>query len=136
MNHFKATIARAEEAKKWKRGVADSWYIRGEEICGNLIEEVADVLKRAEAKEEAEVKIRIMEDQCDELAEVTEQAGKQIPAEAETEILIDPKEEMEQRRDTVEDLGRALKETVPAEFKERVEQAIQDSVRMAEKGKR
>ncbi len=43
---------------------------------------------------------------------------------------------MEQRKDTVEDLGRALKETVPAELKERVEQAIQDSVKMAEKGKR
>jgi hypothetical protein len=43
---------------------------------------------------------------------------------------------MEQRKDTVEDLGRALKETVPAELKERVEQAIQDSVKIAEKGKR
>jgi hypothetical protein len=45
-------------------------------------------------------------------------------------------EEMEQRKDTVEDLGRVLKETVPAELKERVEQAIQDSVKMVEKGKR
>jgi hypothetical protein len=45
-------------------------------------------------------------------------------------------EEMEQRKNTVEDLGRALKETVPAELKERVEQDIQDYVKMAEKGKR
>jgi hypothetical protein len=43
---------------------------------------------------------------------------------------------MEQRKDTVEDLGRALKGAVPAELKERVEQAIQDSIKMAEKGKR
>ncbi len=43
---------------------------------------------------------------------------------------------MEQRKDTVEDLGRALKETVPAELKERVEQAVQDSIKMVEKGKR
>ncbi len=43
---------------------------------------------------------------------------------------------MEQRKDTVEDLGRALKETVPAELKERVEQALQDSAMIAEKGKR
>jgi hypothetical protein len=42
---------------------------------------------------------------------------------------------MEQRKDTVEDLGRALKETVPAELKERVEQAVQDSIKMVEKGK-
>jgi hypothetical protein len=43
---------------------------------------------------------------------------------------------MEQRKDTVEDLGRTIKETVPAELKERVEQAIQDSIKMVEKGKR
>jgi hypothetical protein len=133
---FKATIARVQEASKWKRGVADSWYAKGEEVCGDLVEEAAEALKKAEAREEAEAKIRIMEDQCDELADLTEQAGKQIPAEAETEHLIDLEEEMEQRKDTVEDLGRAQKETVPAELKERVEQAIQDSIKMAEKGKR
>jgi hypothetical protein len=133
---FKATIARVQEASKWRRGVADEWYAKGEEVCGDLVEEAAEALKRAEAKEEAEAKIRIMEDQCDELADLTEQAGKQIPAKAETEHLIDLEEEMEQRKDTVEDLGRPLKETVLAELKERVEQAIQDSVKMAEKGKR
>jgi hypothetical protein len=133
---FKATIARVQEASKWKRGVADGWYAKGEEVCGDLVEEAAEALKRAEAREEAEAKIRIMEDQCDELADLTEQAGKQIPAEAETEHLIDLEEEMEQRKDTVEALGRALKETVLAELKERVEQAIQDSVKMAEKDKR
>jgi hypothetical protein len=133
---FKATIARVQEASEWKRGVADSWYVRGEEVCGDLVEEAKGALKRAEAREEAEAKIQIMEDQCDELADLTEQAGKQIPAEAEAETLFDLEEEMEQRKDTVEDLGWELKETVPAEFKERVEQAIQDSVKMAEKGKR
>ncbi len=100
------------------------------------MEEAAEALKKAEAREEAKAKFRIMEDQCDELADLTEQAGKQIPAEAETEHLIDLEEEMEQRKDTVEDLGRALKETVPVELKERVELTIQDSVKMAEKGKR
>ncbi len=34
------------------------------------------------------------------------------------------------------DLGRVLKKTVPAELKDRVEQAIQDSVMMAQKGRR
>jgi gas vesicle protein len=115
--------------------VADDWYSKGAVICGGLMEEAAEVLKRAEAKEEAEARVRIMEDQCDKLAELAEQAGKQIPAEAETELLIDLEEEIGQRKDTVEDLGRVLKETVPAELKERVEQAIQDSVMIAEKGK-
>jgi hypothetical protein len=35
----------------------------------------------------------------------------------------------------VEDLGRALKETLPAEFKERAEQAVQDSAKIVEEGK-
>jgi hypothetical protein len=77
-----------------------------------------------------------MEDQCEELANLTEQAGKQIPAEAETEHLIELKEEMEQRKDTVGDLGRSLKGTIPAKFKERAEQAVQDSIKMVEEGKR
>ncbi len=94
------------------------------------------MLEKAEAREEAEARIRIMEDQCEELAGLAEQAGKQIPAEAEAELLIDLEEEMGQRKETVEDLGRVLKETVPAELKERVEQAMQDSAMMAKKGKR
>ncbi len=42
---------------------------------------------------------------------------------------------MEQRKDTLGDLGRSLKETVPAEFKERAEQAVQDSIKIVEEGK-
>jgi hypothetical protein len=74
---FKATIARIQEASRWKRGVAENWYAKGEEVCGNLVEEASEALKEAEAREEAEAKVRIMEDQCDELANMTEQAGKQ-----------------------------------------------------------
>jgi hypothetical protein len=81
---FKATIARIQEASRWKRGVAEVWYAKGEEVCGNLVEEAAEALKEAEAREEVEAKVRIMEDQCDELTNLAEQAGKQIPAEAET----------------------------------------------------
>jgi hypothetical protein len=135
MADFKATIARIEEASRWKRGVAEDWYSRGEVICGGLREEAEEVLKNAEAREEAQARIRIMEDQCEELAGLAEQAGKQIPAEAEAELLTDLEEEIGQRKETVEDLGRVLKETVPAELKDCVEQAIQDSVMMAEKGK-
>jgi hypothetical protein len=45
-------------------------------------------------------------------------------------------EEMEHRKDTVESLGQSLKETIPAEFKERAQQAVQDSVQIVEEGKR
>jgi hypothetical protein len=76
-----------------------------------------------------------MESQCEMLAELAEQAGRQIPAEAEAELLIDLEEEIGERKETVGDLGRALKGTVPEELKGRVEQAIQDSVVMAQKGR-
>ncbi len=65
---FKATIARIQEASRWKRGVTENWYAKGEEVCGNLVEEAVEALKEAEAREEAEAKVWIMEDQCDELA--------------------------------------------------------------------
>jgi hypothetical protein len=51
MADFKATIARVQEASKWKRGVADSWYDKGEEVCGDLVEEAAEALKTSEARE-------------------------------------------------------------------------------------
>jgi hypothetical protein len=133
---FKATIDRIAEASRWKRGVTEDWLSRGEMICAGLMEEAEEVFKKAEAREEAEARLRIMESQCEELAEPAEQAGKQVPAEAEAELLIDLEEEIGQRKETVGDLGRVLKETAPAELKDRVEQAIQDSVMMAKKGRR
>jgi hypothetical protein len=116
--------------------MAEEWHAKGEDVCGNIMEEAAEALKEAEAREAAEAKVRIMEDQCEELANLAKQAGKQTVAEAETEQLIELEEEMEQRKDTVEGLGRSLKETIPAEFKERAEQAVQDSIKIVEEGKR
>ncbi len=104
-------------------------------MCADLMKRAEEVMKKAEAREEAEARIRIMESQCEMLAELAEQAGKQVPAEVETELLIDLEEEIGQRKETVGDLGSALKETVPEELKGRVEQAIQDSVIMARKGR-
>jgi hypothetical protein len=130
---FKATIDRIAEASRWKKGTIEDWLSRGEVVCANLMEEV---LKKAEAREEAEAKIQIMESQCEELAELAEQAGNQIPAEAEAELLIDLEDEIGQRKEMVGDLGRALKKTVPEELKGRVEEAIQESVTIAKKGRR
>ncbi len=50
MVDFKATITRVEEARKWKRGVADSWYAKAEEICGDIIEEVAEGFQVSKGK--------------------------------------------------------------------------------------
>jgi hypothetical protein len=86
--------------------------------------------------EAAEAEVRIMEDQCEEMENLAEQAGKQIVTEAEPEQLNKLEEEMEQRKDTVEGLGRSLKETASVEFKERAQQAVQDSIKIMEGGKR
>ncbi len=139
---FKATIDRIAVASRWKKGTIEDWLSRGELVCADLLEKAEEVMKKAEevmkkaeAREEAEARIRIMESQCEMLAELAKQAGKQDPAEAETELLIDLEEEKGQRKETVGDLGRALKETVPEELMGRVEQAIQDSVVMAQRGR-
>jgi hypothetical protein len=116
MADFKTTIDRIAEASRWKRGVIEDWHSRGEVICAGLMEEADEGLKKAEAREEAEARLRIMEDQCEELAGLAEQAEKQIPAEAEAKLLIDLEEEIGQRKETVGDLGRVLKETTPAEW--------------------
>jgi hypothetical protein len=124
------------EASRWKKETIDDWLSRDELACGKLMEKAEEVLKEAEAREEAEAKIRIMEGQCEELAVLAEQAGSQIPAEAEVELLVDLEEEICQRKEIVGDLGRELKETAPEELKGRVEEAIKESVVMAKKGRR
>jgi hypothetical protein len=69
---FKATIDRVAEASRWKKGTIEDWLSRGEVVCANLMEEAE---KKAEAREEAEAKIRIMEGQCEELADWPSRGG-------------------------------------------------------------
>jgi hypothetical protein len=133
---YKATIDRVAEASRWKEEITNDWVGKGELACGNLLEKAEEVLKEAEEREEAEAKIRIMEGQCEELADLVAQAGKQVPAEAEVEVLEELEEEMDQREEMVSDLGRALKETVPEGLKGRVEEAMRESVAIATRGRR
>ncbi len=74
--------------------------------------------------------------QCEELAGLAAQAGKQVTAEAEVEALEELEEEIDQRKELVGDLGRALRETIPAELKDRMEEAMKESVVMATMGRR
>jgi hypothetical protein len=133
---FKNTIDRLSEACKWSSEVTEDWTRRGELVCGDLLGRAEAALKEAEEREEAEAKIRIMETQCEELVNLTMQAGKQIPAEAEAEILEELEEEMDHREEMVEALGQALKDAVPEGLKGRVEEAMKESVTMAAKGRR
>ncbi len=102
---FKTTIDRIAEANKWKEEMIEDWTNRGEQACANLIEKAEEALKEAEVREEAEAKVRIMEGQCEELAGLAAQAGKQVPAEAEVEVLEELEEEIDQRK---ERLGPSL----------------------------
>jgi hypothetical protein len=134
--NYKNTIDRLAEAGKWKAGTTDDWVRRGELVCGDLLEKAEAALKEAEEREEAEAKIRIMETQCEELANLTVQAGKQVPAEAEVEVLEELEEEMDHREEIVEALGQALKDAVPEGLRDRVEEAMRESTAAATKGRR
>jgi hypothetical protein len=136
MGDFKVTIARTGEACKWRHGVADEWQAKGEEVCGNLLEEAGRALKEAKEREGAEAKVRLMESQCEELESLADQVEKQAATETEPEPLIELAEEMEYKKGNVASLAQALKETIPAEFKERAKQAIRDSAKIAEEGRR
>jgi F0F1-type ATP synthase membrane subunit b/b' len=133
---YKATIDRVAEACRWKAGTTDDWVRRGEMVCGNLLQEAEAALKEAEKREEAEAKVRIMETQCEKLADLTVQAGNQVPAEAEAEVLEELEEKMDHREEMVEALGLALKDAVPDSLKDRVEEAMRESITAVTKGRR
>jgi hypothetical protein len=133
---YKNTIDRLTVACRWKAETTDDWVCRGEAACGDLLERAGAALKEAEEREEAEAKIRIMETQCEELVNLTMQAGKQIPAEAEAEVLEELEEEMDHREGMVEALGQALKDAVPESLKDRVEEVMKETVAVAAKGRR
>ncbi len=77
-----------------------------------------------------------MESHCEELESLANQVEKQAVSETEPEPLIKLKEEMEYKKDNVVSLAQALKETIPVEFKERAQQAVLDSAKIAREGKR
>jgi hypothetical protein len=131
LEDFKVTVARTGEAARWKHGVTDEWYDKGKEVCGNLLEELVGALKEAEEREGAESRVRLMESHCEELESLADQVEKQAVTETEPELLIGLEEEMEYKKDNVVSLGQGLKETIPAEFKERAQQAVRDSAKIA-----
>jgi ElaB/YqjD/DUF883 family membrane-anchored ribosome-binding protein len=133
---YKNTIDRLAEACRWKAETTNGWIYKGEVVCGDLMEKAEAALKEAEEREEAEAKVQIMETQCEELVNLAVQAGKQVPAEAEAEVLEELEEEMDHREEMVGDLGRVLRDTVPEGLKDRVEEALKESVAVAARGRR
>jgi hypothetical protein len=68
-----------------------------------------------------------MESHCEELEGLADQVEKQAVSETEPEPLIELAEEMEYKKDNVVSLAQRLKDTIPVEFKERAQRAVQDS---------
>jgi hypothetical protein len=93
-------------------------------------------LREAKEWEGAETRIQLMESHCEELESLANQVEKQAVTETEPEPLIKLEEEMEYKKDNTVSLAQALKETIPVEFKERVQQAVLDSAKIAREGKR
>ncbi len=86
-----------------------------------MLEESAGALQEAEEREGAETRVQLMESQCKELESLADQVEKQAVTETEPEPLIELEEEKEYKKDNVVSLALALKETIPAEFKERAQ---------------
>jgi hypothetical protein len=76
LEDYKVTVARTGEAARWKHGVADEWYNKGKEVCGDLLEESAGAMREAEEREGAEAKIQLMESHCEELENLADQVEK------------------------------------------------------------
>jgi hypothetical protein len=128
-------MARTGEAARWKHGVADDWYEKGKEVCGGLLEEAVGAIREAEEREGVETRVWLMESHCEELESLADQVEKQAASETEPEPLIELGEEMEYKKDNVVSLAQTLKDTT-AEFKERAQQAVQESAKIAREGRR
>jgi hypothetical protein len=47
---FQTTVKRTGEAAKWKQGVYDSWFEKGREVCGALLEGVVEAIRESEER--------------------------------------------------------------------------------------
>jgi hypothetical protein len=108
LEDFKVTVTRTGEAARWKHGVADSWLEKGKEICLNLMEEAVEAFCKAEERERAETRVRLMESHCEELESLADQVEKQAVSQTEPEPLIELGEEIEYKKDNMVSLARGL----------------------------
>jgi hypothetical protein len=95
-----------------------------------------EAIRKAEEREGAETRVRLMESHCEELEDLTDKVEKQAVSEKEPELLIELGAEIEYRRDNVVNLAQMLKEDMPEEFKESAQKALQESAKMAKEGQR
>jgi hypothetical protein len=134
MEDFQTTVKRTGEAARWKQDIIDSWLEKGQQVCGDMLAEAVEAICEAEERKGKEVRVRLMETNCDELADLADRVEKQAIIEMEPEPLIELGEEIEYRRENVANLAKMLKKDISVEFKERAQRALDDSAKMAKEG--
>jgi hypothetical protein len=127
MEDFQTTVKRTGEVARWKQDVIDNWLKKGQQVCGDMLAEAVEA-NEAEEREGEEVRVRLMETNCDELADLADRVEKQAIVETEPEPLIELGEEIEYRRE------KMLKGNIHEEFKERAQRALNESAKMAKEG--
>jgi hypothetical protein len=86
---------------------------------GDVLKEATEAKCRAEEKEGEEVRVWLMETNCDELISLADKVEKQAVVETEQGPLIELGEEITYRRDNVVNIAKLLKGNIHEEFKER-----------------
>jgi hypothetical protein len=109
MEDFRITGERTGEAARWKQDIINSWLEKGQEVCEGMLAEAVEAIREAEETEGEEVKIWLMETNCDELANLADKVEKQAIAETEPEPLIELGEEIECRRENMANLAKKKK---------------------------
>ncbi len=54
---FQTTVMRTGEAARWKQSISDSWLQKGKEVCGTLLEEAVEAIRKAEEREGAKTRV-------------------------------------------------------------------------------
>jgi hypothetical protein len=65
MEDFQVTVERTGEAAKWKEDIISSWMEKGREVWGDVLGEAKEAIRKAEEREGEEVRVRLMETNCD-----------------------------------------------------------------------
>ncbi len=95
-----------------------------------------EAICRAEEREGEELRVRLMETNCDELISLADRVEKQAAVETEPGLLIELGEEIVYRRENVANIAKLLKGNIHEEFKERAQRFLNESVKAAKEVQR
>ncbi len=77
MEDFRVTVERTGEAARWSEDVENEWLEKGQAVCGDVLKEATEAIRRAEEREGEEVRVRLMETNRDKLIDLADKVEKQ-----------------------------------------------------------